>query len=405
MDFNMKEYFDSLASGMEKKLAAQKTAKRIFIYELGRIGQKLFDPKYASAWTGVFVPFEIFQAMDVGAVYIEFVGAMLSSAGMAPYFLQKGEENGITPDGCAYHRALYGAASEGLLGKPQLLIGATTPCDGGLKTILNMSRLAGVEPFVLDIPYPPITREKINYLTGQYKDMTDYIERQSGKKFDPERLREAAIQSNAAVGIVRKIYEACKCVPAPVTSETLKNFQIVFALLMGSPSGSEVAQLFLDEINANIENDCRDLPREDFRLLWVQNRIQYKNGLIDYLQNNFNAKIVVDELNYIYWDDLDEDNPLEGLAVRQIMHPLNGTAEHRIETLKLLAREYIIDGAINPSHWGCRQNCGIRQLMKSALAEVGVPMINLDVDCVDTRNYFEGQLMTRLQGFMEMLSV
>ena len=399
----MKDYFDSLASSMEKKLAVEKTARRIFVYELGRIGRKLFDPQYASAWTGVFVPFEIFQSMDVGAVYIEFVGAMLSSAGMAPHFLQKGEESGITPDGCAYHRALYGAASDGLLGKPQLLIGATSPCDGGLKTILNMARLVGVEPFTLDIPYPPVTREKIDYLVGQYRDMMDYIERLSGKKADHDRLREAAAHSNAAVRIVREIYEACKQTPAPITSETLKNFQVIFALLMGSPAGTEVARVFLEEIRANIAGGCKDLPKEEFRLLWVQNRIQYKNNLIDYLQTKFNAKIVVDELNYIYWDDLDEDNPLEGLAVRQIMHPLNGTGEHRIETLKKMAADYKIHGAINPSHWGCRQNCGMRQLMKSALGDIGVPMINLDVDCVDTRNYFEGQLMTRLQGFMEML--
>jgi benzoyl-CoA reductase/2-hydroxyglutaryl-CoA dehydratase subunit BcrC/BadD/HgdB len=34
---------------------------------------------------------------------------------------------------------------------------------------------------------------------------------------------------------------------------------------------------------------------------------------------------------------------------------------------------------------------------------VNVPVIHLDVDCVDERNFSEGQLLTRLEAFMEML--
>lgn len=400
---DLKTYFDSLVEALGRKLGEKKTSRRVLAYETGRIGQKLFDPKYASALTGVFVPFEIFQAMDVGAVFIEFVGAMLAGTGQSVAFLRIAEQAGYPADGCGYHRALIGAATQGLLGKPDLLIGATTPCDGGLKTIMNLAHHAGVEPFVLDIPYPPATREKIDYLAGQYRAMMDYIKRLSGKKADPERLRVAARNSNTATGIVRELYELCKRKPAPIDSETLKNFQIIFALLMGSAEGIEVAQTFLDEARAHADNGCSGLPNEKFRLLWVQNRIQFKNNLINYMQDKFGAKIVIDELNYIYWDDLDEDDPLDGLAVRQIEHPLNGTVEGRIATLKRLATEYGIDGAINPSHWGCRQSCGIRQIMKDELQNIGVPFINLDVDCIDPTNYFEGQLLTRLQSFMEIL--
>jgi len=399
----IESYFDGLVSALEKKLEEKKTARRLLVYETGKIGRKLFDDRYASAWTGVFVPFEIFQAMDVGAVFIEFVGAMLGSTGQAAAFLEGSERAGYTPDGCAYHRALMGAARAGIMGTPDILIGATAPCDGGLKTILNLSDMTGIEAFVLDIPPLPLEKDKISYLVGQYHAMMDYITRMTGTKADPERLREVAKASNRARSTIKELYEICKQAPAPVTSDTLKNFQIIFALLMGSEEGVEVANAFLGEAKAHAENGCAGLPEEKFRLMWVQNRIQYKNNLIDYLQENYGAKMVIDELNYIYWDDLDEDNPLEGLAVRQIMHPLNGPADNRLKILKNLAEEYGVQGAINPSHWGCRQNCGMRQLMKDELQGIGIPFINLDVDCVDDRNYFEGQLKTRLQGFMEMI--
>jgi len=401
MDTNLKAYFDGLVGSLGSKVAEQKTARRLLAYETGRIGQKLFDDNYAHAWTGVFVPFEIFRAMDVGAVFIEFVGAMLAGTGSSAAFLADAEGFGYTGDGCAYHRAMIGAARKELLGKPQLLIGATTPCDGGLKTILNVARMTGVEPFTLDIPYPPVTKDKIDWLVGQYGEMTRYIERLTGKKYDPERMKEAARLSNKATALVKELYELCKRRPAPITSDTLRNFQIVFALLMGGEEGVDVAETFLSETRAVL--DSGSAASEKHRLLWVQNRIQFKNNIVTWLEEKYGAKIVVDELNHIYWDDLDEDNPLEGLAIRQIMHPLNGPLEHRLAILDKLAREYSVDGAINPSHWGCRQNCGARQSMKDSLRGAGVPMINLDVDCVDPRNYFEGQLLTRLQGFMEML--
>jgi benzoyl-CoA reductase/2-hydroxyglutaryl-CoA dehydratase subunit BcrC/BadD/HgdB len=42
-------------------------------------------------------------------------------------------------------------------------------------------------------------------------------------------------------------------------------------------------------------------------------------------------------------------------------------------------------------------------MIQAVLKELGVPVVNLEVDCVDTRNFAEGQLRTRLEAFMEML--
>ncbi len=397
-------YFDSLVEGVAKKLEEKPPARRLLIYETGRIGQKLFDPNFASAWTGVFMPFEIFQAMDVGAVFIEFTGAMLASTGQSVAFLEIAEKAGYPSDGCGYHRAMIGATRQGLLGTPQLLIGATVPCDGGLKTITALSRSLGVEPFIFDIPFPPVTREKIDYLVAQYRAMEDYITRLTGKTLDPGRLKLAARYSNQTTRLLHELYTLCKQTPSPINSDTLKNFQIILALLTGSEEGVKVAQTFVNETRAHAQNNCAGLAPEKYRLLWVQNRIQYKNTLLDYLQDEYRAKIVIDELNHIYWDDLDEDNPLESMAVRQIEHPLNGDMDRRIETLLQLAKDYNIHGAINPSHWGCRQNSGGRQIMKDAFQSIGVPFINLDVDCINPRNFFEGQMPTRLQSFMEMIA-
>ncbi len=42
-------------------------------------------------------------------------------------------------------------------------------------------------------------------------------------------------------------------------------------------------------------------------------------------------------------------------------------------------------------------------LVKKALQRVGVPTLIIDGDCVDDREYQEGQVSTRLEAFLESL--
>lgn len=75
-----------------------------------------------------------------------------------------------------------------------------------------------------------------------------------------------------------------------------------------------------------------------------------------------------------------------------------------VKRLRGIARRNQVDGAINPTQWGCRQGSGARGLISDALRSEGVPVLNLEVDCVDPRSFAEGQLKTRLEDFVEMLS-
>ncbi len=119
---------------------------------------------------------------------------------------------------------------------------------------------------------------------------------------------------------------------------------------------------------------------------------------------NLDAKIVVDELNNICWEPMDIDNPFESIAKRMISNPFSMSSSERIKQIVKLAEEYKIDGVINPCHWGCRQGTGIRGLISKELKEIGVPVLNLEIDCVDSRNLAKGQIETRIEAFTEMLS-
>jgi len=398
----LKQYFFQLEEALKTKLETKVTARRKFIYEISRIGSRIFDENWSIGWTTVFVPYEILNSMNVSGMFVEFFGAMLSAAGISRRYFELAESKGYSTDSCSYHRTIIGAAMDGLMPEPEVLIGASIPCNGGVKALKRIGEIFNKEVFILNIPIE-VTPDSVDYLVKQYEKMIEYIEEETGRKLDNNKLKQSIKYNNQSREYLVEIEELCKHVPSPSNSNDLKNF-IIFVLLSGMKEGVEVAKAFRDEFQYRIDNGISGLPEEKHRLLWIQNRIQFKTDLIEAIEENYGANIVIDELNHVWWDPLDENDPLRSLANRMITHPIVGPVERRLKTLVHLAQEYKIDGAINPAHWGCRQSGGARVLFKDALQKVGVPLIHLDVDCVDERNYSHGQILTRLEAFMEMLT-
>ena len=398
----LKKYFTQLESGLKNKLESKITPRRRFVYEIARIGSRIFNDNWSIGWTTVFVPYEILNSMSVSGMFIEFFGAMLSGSGMSSKYLEISESKGFSTDGCSYHRTIIGAAMEGIIPKPDVLIGASIPCNGGVKALKRIGEIFNKDVFILNIPIES-TPDSVDYLTDQYKKMIEYIENETGRKLDYDKLKMTIKYNNQAREYLIEANNLCKNVPCPANSNDLKNF-IIFVLLQGTEEGVEVAKLFRDEFKYRVENGLAGLSEEKFRLMWIQNRIQFKTDLLNILEEKYGVNIVIDELNHIWWEPMDESQPLRSLAKRMITHPIVGPAERRLEVITQLAQEYKIDGAVNPAHLGCRQSAGARVLFKDALQKIGIPLIHLDVDCVDERNYTSGQVITRMEAFLEMLS-
>lgn len=401
----MLQYFQRIESVLQARIDKSPDkphARHKFALEIGRLGTRLYSGERKVAWCGVTAPFDMLSALDITSCFVEFVGAMLASTGHVGMFLEESEHAGFGADTCGYHRAVIGAAMKGLMPVPDVMIATTCPCTGGLAAMENLARVFNAELFVLDVPNSD-TPESVRYLADQYKDMLRFVSAHTGESLDENRLQEAIEKSNRARELMVEAYRLAREVPSPANGQSLSNFGIVMALFLGTDAGVEVAQAYRDEFAQMVAQGKSGVPDEKIRLLWLQNRIQFKHPLIKMLEEEHHASIVVDELNDITWDPIDPDDPFTGIAKRTITMPLNGEIHRRLEHIQHLARVYKVDGAVNPCHWGCRQGTGARGLVQAGLKEIGVPVVNLEVDCVDTRNFAEGQLRTRLEAFMEML--
>ncbi len=400
----MLQQFESIVTGMEAKVAAPggATPRRRYVLELARLGKRLYDGEHPVAWCGVVAPFDLLNAMGITSCFVEFVGASLSASGLVEFFLDRAEQDGLGPDNCAYHRAVIGAALQDAMPVPEFLVGTTCPCTAGQATIENLARIMKRDFMMLHIPQEE-TPEAVDYLVGQLREMIRFVESHTGTPLDPERLARAVDRSNRASAGMDEVFRLAAHVPSPTSGKELKDFGIAMPLLFGRQDTVEVIDLFRDTFRQRIEAGQGGVADERVRLLWIQNRIQFREPLIQWMEQELGATIVVDELNNITWDPVDPADPLPGMARRMIGNSFNGPVKRRIGRMQELARTYRIHGAVNPCHWGCRQGAGARGLMQQGLTEVGVPVLNLEVDCVDPRTFAEGQLRTRLEAFVEML--
>ena len=401
----MYEHFDNTVKGIQDKLNQDPegiNARKKYVLELSRLGRKLYSKNETIAWCGVTAPFDLLSSMGVTSCFVEFVGAMLASTQTAGFFFEEAEDEGFATDSCAYHRAVMGAVLKNAMPEPDFIIGTSSPCTAGLAIVENFAHQYKKDFFVLNIPQN-YTKDAIKYLSSQVEELVGFVSAHTKKPLSKEKLDLALENFNLSSQLLKDIYELAKAKPSPVDSRLLRDFGVVMALLMGTKAGVDICQAFKDELNHRIKTGRHHASKEKKRLMWIQNRIQYPFPM-DNMLDDLGAKIVVDELNNVTWEPMDTDNPYESIAKRMISIPFSMSTSERIKTMQNLALEYQIDGAINPCHWGCRQGTGARGLISKGMQDINVPVLNLEIDCVDSRNLAKGQIETRVEAFMEMLS-
>jgi len=205
---------------------------------------------------------------------VELIGATLASTGMESAFLEEAEQTGYARDTCGYHRAVLGAARQGIMPVPDFLIASSSPCTGGLAVMENLARHFEKDLFVLNIPQE-VTDRGVEYLSDQFREMVAFVSDHTGTPLDEDRLRHAVENTNRMREGLSNVYRLAGHVPSPANSRSLSNFGIAMALLLGTAGGVKVAQAFEKDFSARTAAGLSGIPNEKIRLMWIQNRIQF----------------------------------------------------------------------------------------------------------------------------------
>ena len=351
--------------------------------------------------SGYAFPFELLWAFDVARFDLEIATNNLPQAlnGHGSTLMTVAEDLGYSQDICSFHRLIIGCLAEGMLPTADLTVASSYYCQGKAKAWEIVADRQGGECLMFDVPNE-ISPASMRYVTDQLKDIADRLARLTGQSLDMDRLKNAIRWSNKARKSLHQLNDLLKLKPCPWDGRLASLLGLGGALLLGSPVRDEIHNMLINEITARVEKGST-FP-EDYRVLWYPWAPVQQTNMFKTLKEN-NVSVVMSEPAFVWWSEMDEENPFEALALKALENPQVGTPAKRIANLLAMIDEYDVDGVVHFSTPSCYHETATYPLTSEVLKEKGVPVLNIDGDMTDERKYFPEQTLTRISAFSEVL--
>lgn len=356
---------------------------------------KSFSDAQNSALVSVFLPCEIIRAFGMNTIFAEGFSGYMTGAYAEKAFVESAEAAGIAETYCSYHKILMGAAFSGVLPRPKFIINTSMICDANNLTFRALADYYDVPQFYIDVPTSP-DEGSIKYVADQLRDMTAFIEEHTGRKLDENVLKQYAARTKETIDNFKECLELKKdtTIPNDITSEMYEVF--LTHPLLGTEETLKYSQM--------LKEDLKHAPKKSgIRLLWMHTIPYFQVPLRDRLNFNDKCQIVSCDMNFENFVDTDPEKPYESMAKRLVLSSFNGHSDNRINKAAEVAEMLGVDGIIYFCHWGCKQTMGAAVNAKKKLEEKGFPTLVLNGDGGDRRNTSDGQILTRLDAFIEML--
>jgi benzoyl-CoA reductase/2-hydroxyglutaryl-CoA dehydratase subunit BcrC/BadD/HgdB len=399
----LKKYYENMKGMFAAQDAQKPRAFTKISIQLADSFVEAFNEDARVVWTSYYsFPMELLSAFDVTPFDFEIATNLLPT--MDPdgsvQIMSRAEEEGYSTDICSYHRIAVGCQLLGYMPRADLLLSSSYFCDGKSRTNELLAHYHGKEAISLDIPNR-IDNESVSYVVDQLKFIAGKIAEVSGHKLDPKRLRESIRASNRARKSYSNLAEMQKQRPSPWSGIQAVNMSIFGNLMAGKEIQAHLYGDLVEECRGKLASG--KVPPEKFRVIWlawfpvqptVINEILRKNGV----------SIVMGELERLYWDEIDEDRPWEGLAMKSLKNPHVGPVEQRMAGILGMVDEYSVDGVIHFSTDACRHSCAGTHLIGDALRKRNIPYMVLEGDMSDKRKYSEDRTRSMLESFIEVMA-
>jgi benzoyl-CoA reductase/2-hydroxyglutaryl-CoA dehydratase subunit BcrC/BadD/HgdB len=398
----MREYLENVAAFMARKLEQKPSGWPTLIKEIACTFGRAFDENAKVVWVSSYAfPMELLWAFDVVPFDFEIACNVIPPAvsGNGSSIMVSAENEGYSRDICSFYRLALGAHFQGMVPKGDLFLTSSYYCNGKSKTNETIARAQGKESIFFDVPNE-ISGSSIKYVVSQLKGITSRLEALTEERLDMDRLRESIRQSNTARASFHRVNDLMKTKPCPWEGAKACFLGIAGSLYWGSPLRNEIDLMLIHEMESRILAG-KTFP-ESYRVLWFPWVPVQQTNIFATLREN-QISVVTAESAQVYWEEIDESNPFEGLALKALSDPHVGTSQRRVKAIVELANDYQVDGAIHFSTPACRHENGSLRLMADALKSEGLPVLNLEGDMTDERNYFADKTMTNLQTFFQIL--
>jgi benzoyl-CoA reductase subunit B len=373
-------------------------------------------------WTTGTVPFELFRVLDIAFEHGESYGAYAAARKGNIQLKNAAEAEGFSPDGCSYWRTVGGLALLNQRGEevrqdlylpmPDFVV-AANPCQTMGLWASSLGRLCKVPTFVIDVP-PPVdyTEDELErntqYIMRQYKELIIFLEEQTKKSFDYDKLKEILKLVKKGAILRKKSMDMCVVSPSPQSF-----FDCLISLgpshaLRGTPQAVEYYVKLVKEMEERVVKGIGVIPNERYRLYWDHLPIWFKVGALSEFLGSYGAVVVcgiyTHGLFYSEAEMIDVERPLWSLSAELAHYGCCLDARYRMNKIKELVEKFHLDGLIMHSSRTCRpMNLGQYDILKWAERNIGVPGLMIDGDPTDPNYYSDAQTQTRIQAFVETM--
>jgi len=317
-------------------------------------------------------------------------------------------EAGIPSEMCSYDKTIIGSVMRETMPPPSMIALSASPCQNAYITYQAVAHITGAPMWVSDVPYNMDEVGAEEYWIEQYKGLIAFLEEQSGKKMDYDRLREVVEESNRCVEYWLELMELQKMKPAPRTGP-LWTGTFAGMTSFGLPSSTAAVKSVLDKVKEDIARGKTAVDDEKVRVIWFHFPVGWDTGLMRWMAD-MGVVVPFVEMDGYRAEPVDTSTPesmLRGMARRALEVPMvkiaQGATDRYIEDLLYVIREWKGDCAIIAGHPGCKWITGAHGLISDACREEGIPVLLYDLDLVDPRVTSEEESRVRIEQFLNMV--
>lgn len=367
--------------------------------------------------------------------------AYSASIGADPDFskdcLEAMECRGFARDMCAYTRNYYGSILinryyfGGDFPKPAFCF-QMHACDSHAKWYQLISEHYGIPYFSVDLP-AWVDDNKLPYQTkyviDQLYEAVDWMEKTFNRKYDDERLIESVKNEYNSHRLWGEVCLLNRTVPAPLDIKTIFSLYIISIIARQRKEAVAFLQELRDEVQDRVNRGIAALATERCRLLedsqpaWsVLKMYRYMEqfgvvvlgsvysfcltGYYEFLPDGtWGPKKTLEERNKV---PTNRQQAFEILTELNLQKPLNkalALPHQKGEMMQMLVKAFKCDGVIMHLNRGCEFNSSGLMENRLAMQDMGIPVLAYEGNMADKRETDEGQIMSRIDAFMESLGL
>lgn len=363
---------------------------------------------------GAAVPPEIAYAMDLAVMIPDAISTRLASTPeLINHYIDIAEEQ-IPASVCGIDKGILGFFASGDIEElPEAFVYSTVPCDSGrvaYAAIADILRKKGVPTYNIDVPYRK-DEYGFRYIAEELKGVVEWLEKTLDVKLDWDKMKEVMKLSNKATELLAENGKYRAMIPCPMPGRMLVLNEL-YTSMLGTQALVDFLQAELDMAKANVAAGRGAVKDERYRVCWLQNMVWSNVGLMDWLEREYGAVVIMDGMGYdrgILCDNIDDPDEVyyclgkRALATPMI-HASSGPAGPWVELAAEMNDIYSINLSMFIGHVGCKHTWAASKLVTDEIKDrFGLPTLYLDLDAIDGRYKTTEEIKATIAEYMETI--